>query len=71
MQNWLTGKDHDPGKDRRQEDMRTTEDEMVEWHHQLNCHEFEHALGVGGGQGILSCNPWDCRVGPNRATELA
>ena len=35
---------------------------MVEWHHQLNCHEFEHALGVGGGQGILvSCNPWDCK----------
>ena len=28
-----------------------TEDEMVGWHHQLNGHEFEKALGVGDGQG--------------------
>ena len=36
-----------------------TEDEMVEWHHQLNGHEFELTLGVGVGQGILACcNPW-------------
>ena len=27
----------------------TTEDEMVAWHHQLNGHEFEQALGVGDG----------------------
>ena len=26
-----------------------TEDEMVGWHHQLNGHEFEQALGVGDG----------------------
>ena len=32
-----------------------TEDEMVEWHHQLNGHEFEQALGVGNGQGSLAC----------------
>ena len=24
-----------------------TEDEMVGWHHQLDGHEFEQALGVG------------------------
>ena len=24
-----------------------TEDEVIGWHHQLNGHEFEHALGVG------------------------
>ena len=24
---------------------------MVEWHHQLNGHEFEQARGVGDGQG--------------------
>ena len=24
---------------------------MVEWHHQLNGHEFKQALGVGDGQG--------------------
>ena len=31
------------------------EDEMVGWHHQLNGHEFEQALGVGEGQGSLAC----------------
>ena len=36
-----------------------TEDEMVGWHHQLNGHEFEQALGNGEGQGSLACyNPW-------------
>ena len=36
-----------------------TEDEMVAWHHQLNGHEFEQALGVGDGQGGLACcSPW-------------
>ena len=28
-----------------------TEDEMVGWHHRLNGHEFERAVGVGDGQG--------------------
>ena len=36
-----------------------TEDEMVGWHHHLNGHEFEQALGVGDGQGSLACcSPW-------------
>ena len=36
-----------------------TEDEMVGWHHQLNGHECEQALGDGEGQGSLSyCGPW-------------
>ena len=36
-----------------------TEDEMVGWYHQLNGCEFEHALGVGDGQGGLACcSPW-------------
>ena len=36
-----------------------TEDEMVGWHHLLNGHEFEQALGVGDGQGSLECySPW-------------
>ena len=30
-----------------------TEDEMVGWHHQLDEHEFEQALGAGDGQGSL------------------
>ena len=32
-----------------------TEDEMVGWHHRLDGHEFEQALGVGDGQGGLAC----------------
>ena len=30
---------------------RTTEDEMVGWHHQLDGYEFEQAPGVADGQG--------------------
>ena len=33
--------------------------EMAGWHHRLNGHEFERALGVGDGQGGLACCcPW-------------
>ena len=36
-----------------------TEDEMVGWHHGVNRHEFEQALGDGEGQGGLACCcPW-------------
>ena len=36
------------------------ENEMVGWHHQLDGHEFEHAPGVGNGQGsLVCCSPWD------------
>ena len=52
-------KDPDAGKDRRQEEKGTIGHEMVGWHHQLNGHEFEQALGVGDGQGSLACcSPW-------------
>ena len=47
--NWLIGKDPDAGKDWRQEEKGTTEDEIVGWHHQLYGHEFEQAPGVGDG----------------------
>ena len=57
--NWLTGKDPDAGKDWRQEEKGATEDETVGWHHRLDGHEFEQALGVGDGQGGLVCfSPW-------------
>jgi len=69
--NWLTGKDPDGGKDWRQEEKGTTEDEMVGWHHRLNGYEFEPALGVGDGQGSLACySPWGCRVGHDWVTEV-
>ena len=41
--NWIIGKDPDAGKDWRQKEKWTTEDEMVGWHHWLNGHEFEQA----------------------------
>ena len=38
--NWLIWKEPDAGKDWGQEKKAMTEDEMAEWHHQLNEHEF-------------------------------
>ena len=59
LKRWLIRKDPDAGQDWRQEEKRTTEDEMVGWHHWLDGHEFEQALGVGDGQGsLVCCSPW-------------
>ena len=67
--NWLTEKDPVAGKDRRQEEKGTTEDEMVRWHHRLDGHEFEQASGGGDRQGGLACcSPWGCKE--SGATEL-
>ena len=55
MKSWLVGNDLYAGKDWRPEEKGMIEDEMVGWHHQLNGHEFEQALGVGDGQGSLVC----------------
>ena len=58
----LIGKDPDAGKDWRQEEKVTTEDEMIGWHHQLNGHEFEETPGDSEGQGSLVCwSPWHCK----------
>ena len=39
-----------------------TENEMVGWHHLLDRHEFEQALGVDDGLGGLArCSPWGRR----------
>ena len=46
---WLIGKDSDAGRDWRQEEKGTTEDEMAGWHHRLYGHEFEWTPGVGDG----------------------
>ena len=59
---WIIGKDPDAGKDWRQEEEGTIEDEMVGWHHRLNGHEFEQTLGNTEGQGSLACcSPWGCK----------
>ena len=67
----LIRNDSDAGKDQRQEEKGMTEDEMVGWHHWLNGHEFEQALGHGGGQGsLVCCSPWGPqRVGHEWVTE--
>ena len=39
--NQLIGTDPDAGKDGRKKEKGTTEDEMVEWHHRHDGHEFE------------------------------
>ena len=58
--NWLSGKDPDGGKYRRQEEMGPTENEMFGWHYWLNGCEFEKVQEwVGDGQGSLACcSPW-------------
>ena len=60
--NWLIGKDPDAGKDWRQKEKGTTEDEMVGWDHQLNGHEFEQVPGVGDGwEGLVCCSQRGCK----------
>ena len=65
VKNWLIGKDPDAGKDRRQEEKGTTEDEIVGWHHWLNGHESD--VSSDGqesydGQGSLACcSLWRCK----------
>ena len=56
---WLIGKDLDAGKDWRQEEKGTTEDEMAGWHHRLDGCESKWTLGVGNGQrGLACCGSW-------------
>ena len=62
----LSGKDTHAGKDRRQEEKATTEDEMVGWHY----HEFEQTPGDGEGQEAWSAAPMGLqRVGHGLVTE--
>ena len=57
---WLIGKDPDVRKDWRWEEKGTTEDN---WHHWLNGHECEQALGDSEGQrSLVCCSPWGCKV---------
>ena len=53
--NWLIGKDPDAGKDWRQKEKGTTEDEMVGRQQWLNRYESEQVQEVGDGHGSLAC----------------
>ena len=67
----LMWKDPDAGKNWRQEEKGTTEDEMVGWHRRLDGYEFEWTPGVGDEQGGLACcGSWGHRVRHNLVTEL-
>ena len=57
VKSWPIGKDPDAGKYWRQEEKGTTEDETVGWHHWLNGHEFEQALGV-----VMDREAWHAAV---------
>ena len=71
VKSWLIWKDPDAGKDWRQEEKGTTEDEVVGWHHWHNGHGLGWAPGVGDGQGGLACcGSWGCRVRHDWGTEL-
>ena len=62
VKNWLIGRDPGAGKDWRQVEKGTTDDETVGWHHWLSGHEFEQAPGVSDGQrSLLCCSPWGCK----------
>ena len=55
----LIGKDPDAGKDWRQEEKGTTEDEMVGWHNWLNGLEFDQTQGDSERQGnLVCCSSW-------------
>ena len=57
--NWLIREDPDAGRDWRGEEKVSKEDEMVEWHHRLDGHEFEQVPRFSDGQGSLVCySPW-------------
>ena len=57
----LIRKDPEAGKDWRQEEKKTTEDEMVGWHRWLNEHEFEQALGDEEQKSLGCCSLWSCK----------
>ena len=68
---WLIGKDSDAGRDWRQEEKGTTEDEMAGWHHWLDGRESQWTPGVADGQGGLRCfSSWGHRVRHDWVTEL-
>ena len=48
---WLIGKEPDAGKDWRQEEKGTTEDEMVGWYHQVHPYRLHHFLKMAS-QGL-------------------
>ena len=63
----LIREDPDVGKDWRQEEKGTTEDEMVGWHHRPYGLEFEQAPGDEGQGNLACCSP--CGLKESNMTE--
>ena len=59
--NWFTGKDPDAGKDWRQEEKGTTEDEMVGWHHWLDGDESSKLRELEMDGEAWCAGPWGCK----------
>ena len=58
----LIGKDPDCWERLKAKEKKTSEDEMVRQHHQLNGHESEQILGDTEGQESLTCcSLWDLK----------
>ena len=71
VKNGLIWKDPAVGKDWRQEEKGTTEDEMAGWHPWLDGHEFGGALEVGDRQGgLVCCGSWGCKDLDTTETEM-
>ena len=58
VESWLIWKDPDAGKGWRQEEKGMTEDEMVGWHHWLNCMSLGKLQDGDGQGGLACCSPW-------------
>ena len=67
--NQLIGKDPDTRKDWGKEEKAVTEDEMVEWHHQLNGHEFEQTA-CDLNPYVWNSNPAKIHSLPTEITDL-
>ena len=69
VKSWLIGKDPDAGKDWRQEEKGTTEDEMVGWHHPLNGHELSKLWEIVKGREAWYAEVHGLKVRHDLATE--
>ena len=52
-----------------QEEKGTTGNKIVGWHHRLNGHESEQALGDEGQGGLACCSPWVTKSWTRLSTE--
>ena len=69
VKSWFIGKDPDPGKDWKQQEKGTTEDEVVDGITDSMEVSLSKLLGDGQG-GLVFYHPWDHRVGHDWVAKL-